>query len=70
MPVSRQLHQIWWQGVDAIPSKYDSYRAAVKKHLPKLWSHHLWSGDEIIALARKRFPEYASILEREDIPII
>jgi hypothetical protein len=70
MPLPRKLHQIWWQGVSAIPERYDVHRESVRKNLPADWSHRIWSGPEIVRLARATDPRTARLLERSDIPLI
>jgi mannosyltransferase OCH1-like enzyme len=55
------IHQIWLQGEDQVPSKYDSYIQSVKQ-LHADWEYKLWDDKKISALLDK-YPDWKIIYD-------
>jgi inositol phosphorylceramide mannosyltransferase catalytic subunit len=51
------IHQIWFQGENNIPNKYEKYRKSVKDMHPNV-TVITWDENSILQLISKHFPEY------------
>jgi len=68
--VPKRLHQIWWQGANEVPEKYDDFSASVRQHLPSVWEYRVWNGRDIVDLAAEKFPKILSLLQSDSIRMI
>jgi len=70
MGYPRHVHQVWWQGAHALPAKFRGARGLWERALGAAWGYTLWSGDDIIALAKAVDPPSHALLTDPSVPII
>ena len=56
------IHQIWYQGEENIPTKYDAFRASVRRLHPG-WNVRVWGEREMREMVQQHFP---TLLETYD----
>lgn len=62
-PIPKKIHQIWWQGEDHLPAKFQKWQLSWKKLHPS-WEYHLWTEEKMLEFVQKYepqiFPYYSS----------
>ena len=63
MNIPRIIHQIWWQGVENIPKKYDQKRKTwLKNH--KDWTFMVWDEIKIMNLLLNVYPRFLKLFSK------
>jgi len=57
MLIPRLIHQIWLQGIDNIPSKYETLRYSWLEHNPTYY-YRLWDEVQLLELLRNTYPMF------------
>lgn len=63
MPIPRQIHFIWYQGQDLIPTKYQSNLESIKQYHVK-WNITIWDKHSIIDFIKKNYPNHVHVYEQ------
>lgn len=60
--IPRIVHQIWWQGIDAIPPRYRRLREGWMRHHPG-WRFECWDEAKSRELMRERYAGYYEMFD-------
>lgn len=63
--VPRVVHQIWWQGREKMPKKFEA-NLDVWRRLHPDWTFRFWDGPAIREATRAEFPELVKLLEDDN----
>jgi hypothetical protein len=66
--IPRIIHQIWYQGEDQLPAKYQRYRESWRKHHPE-WEHRFWDAPRMRELLRERYDWFLPYFDAYSKPI-
>lgn len=61
--IPKVIHQIWIQGADQVPEKYQK-NIVVWKQLHPDWQHKVWSGQDIQNLLASRYPSLLPLYDK------